>query len=74
MDTSGYSQITTMFVNWSTPVFFSEYGCTNPSPRKFMEVLAIYGLEMSRVFSGGIVYRYFQEEYYGEHNTLQVGR
>jgi hypothetical protein len=42
-------------------VFFAEYGCNEPSPRVFTEVEALYGSEMTPVFSGGIVYMYHQE-------------
>ena len=58
---SGYNILTDDFSNASLPVFFSEYGCNQASPRIFTEVEALYGEEMSRVFSGGLVYEYSQE-------------
>jgi hypothetical protein len=58
---SGYDQRVAEFSNYSVPAFFAEYGCNVPEPRKFTEVQALYGSNMTSVFSGGIVYMYFQE-------------
>lgn len=60
--TAGYDQLVAGFKGSSVPVFYSEYGCNTPSPRVFTEVGAIYGPEMTDVFSGGVVYEYTQEE------------
>ena len=59
---SGYNLITDLFASYSVPSFFSEYGCNTVEPRPFTEVEALYGPEMSKVFSGGIAYAYFHEE------------
>ncbi|KAN0101893.1 carbohydrate-binding module family 43 protein [Hyaloscypha variabilis] len=58
---SGYAQRTAEFANFSVPAFFAEYGCNTVQPRVFTEVQAIYGENMTGVWSGGIVYMYFQE-------------
>lgn len=60
-EASGYADRTAEFKNYSVPAFFAEYGCNTPSPRTFSEVDAIYGTNMTSVWSGGIVYMYFQE-------------
>lgn len=58
---SGYDVRTKEFENWNIPVFFAEYGCNEVQPRQFTEVEALYGDDMNGVWSGGIVYMYFQE-------------
>jgi len=40
--------------------FLSEYGCNDPTPRAFDEVIALYGPQMTTL-SGGLVYQYTQD-------------
>ncbi|PHH61011.1 hypothetical protein CDD81_977 [Ophiocordyceps australis] len=60
---SGYDKQIEFFQDYSVPVFFAEYGCNNDGAanRIFEETGALYGDQMTKVFSGGIVYMYFQE-------------
>ncbi|KAG2733456.1 hypothetical protein G9P44_002981 [Scheffersomyces stipitis] len=59
--TSGYRDLTIEYSKFPVPIFFSEFGCNAVSPRPFTEVEALYGSTMAKVWSGGIVYEYFQE-------------
>ena len=66
-ESSHYEARTTEFASYNVPAFFAEYGCNTDPPRHFNEVQALYGTNMTKVWSGGIVYLYFQEaNNYGE--------
>ena len=58
---SGYEDRTKEFATYSVPAFFAEYGCNTQGVRTFDESVALYGTNMTPVWSGGIVYMYFQE-------------
>lgn len=67
---SGFDDLTEEFTNATIPVFFSEYGCNDVRPRIFTEVQAIYGVEMTQAFSGGLVYEWTQES--NEYGLVKV--
>lgn len=59
--TSGYQTKVSDYKGYSLPIFMSEYGCNKVvSSRPFTEVKAIYSDLMSSVYSGGLVYEYFE--------------
>lgn len=61
MHISGYKQELKTFDDAHIPVFFSQYGCNLGScgKRIFQETSAIYSSAMTRVFSGGIAYEFY---------------
>ncbi|ODQ81973.1 glycoside hydrolase family 72 protein [Babjeviella inositovora NRRL Y-12698] len=59
--TSGYNVLVEDYAKFTKPVFFSEFGCNEVTPRLFEEVKAIFSEDMVGVFSGGLVYEYSQE-------------
>lgn len=72
MQKSGYDKQVEFFQDFNVPVFFAEYGCNLPNGaknRKWQETTALYSDDMTKVFSGGLVYMYFQEE--NDYGTLR---
>lgn len=61
LEKSSYLERTEEFSTYNVPSFFAEYGCNVNQPRIFTEVGALFGSKMTPVWSGGILYMYFQE-------------
>ncbi|KAJ3330009.1 1,3-beta-glucanosyltransferase gas1 [Blyttiomyces sp. JEL0837] len=59
---SGYKDRTEELKPLGIPLIISEYGCNKDRPRTFEEVSAIYGPEMSSVWSGAVLYEFSEEE------------
>ena len=59
-ESSHYGERTEEFSKYSVPAFFAEYGCID-KPRLFNEVDSLFGKNMTPVWSGGVVYMYFEE-------------
>lgn len=59
---STFKDLVDGFKDSSVPIFFSEFGCNEVTPRPFSEIGTIYGDEMTGVFSGGMVYEYTMED------------
>lgn len=58
---SGYDKLVAGFTGSNVPIFYSEYGCNEVTPRPFNEVQSIYSSDMMDVFSGGILYEFSEE-------------
>ena len=58
---SGYRNATSELSNYSIPIFLASYGCSQALNRDFSEIQVIYSSMMSPVWSGGIIYEYFQQ-------------
>ncbi|KAI8947095.1 Glucanosyltransferase-domain-containing protein [Xylaria longipes] len=64
--TSGYAGLESEAVDFPVPIFFSETGCNTPGPRLFEDQASIFGPEMSKDWSGSIIYEWIEEQnHYG---------
>lgn len=59
---SGYEANVKKYSDYSIPMFLSEFGCNKVTPRPFTEIEALYDEKMTKVYSGGLVYEYSQED------------
>ncbi|KAF2997648.1 hypothetical protein E8E13_005309 [Curvularia kusanoi] len=57
---SGYESLLNRLQDAAIPIFMSGYGANIPNPRLFQETLALYSPQMSRVFSGGCAYTFWE--------------
>ena len=60
-DGSGYSMLEQNATGYNIPIFVSETGCRLPKPRLFNDQASIFGPEMSKTWSGAIVYEWIEE-------------
>ncbi|KAL8685629.1 MAG: hypothetical protein Q9218_007643 [Villophora microphyllina] len=58
---SGYNNVTQELSDYSIPTFIAAYGCSQALNRDFSEIKVIYGEQMSPVWSGGVIYEYFEQ-------------
>ncbi|KAI9815580.1 MAG: hypothetical protein M1832_005441 [Thelocarpon impressellum] len=58
---SGYSELIKNASAYPIPIFFSETGCNTNRPRTFDDQAAIFGQQMTGVWSGAIVYEWIEE-------------
>lgn len=58
---SNYEARTQELATYPVPAIFSEYGCNTAGTRTFEEVQALYGPQMTPVWSGGLVYEWFPD-------------
>jgi len=56
---NAYAGLTGNYAGYNIPAYFSEFGCKDQPPRLFTEVAAMFGPQMTPVFSGGIAFSYF---------------
>ncbi|KAF4977157.1 hypothetical protein FZEAL_6265 [Fusarium zealandicum] len=61
-ETAGWDVKVKNFTDYGLPIFLSEYGCIKSRPRKFEEVEAMMGEDMTSVYSGGLMYEYSIED------------
>ena len=59
--TSGYSMLEQNATGYNIPIFLSETGCREPSPRLFDDQSSIFGSDMSDTWSGAIIYEWIEE-------------
>ncbi|KAJ1659044.1 40S ribosomal protein S27 [Dispira simplex] len=59
---SGYSDVVKNLTDYPVPVLLTEYGCNINRPRTFDEIGSLYGSDMDKVFSGGFMYVYSEDE------------
>lgn len=60
-ETSGYTNLQAMAVDYPVPLFFSETGCNAVKPRTFGDQAAIFGPEMVNDWSGALIYEWIEE-------------
>lgn len=60
-ESSGYDKLTDAYKQYTKPVFFSEFGCNEVTPRLFNEIETMFSPLMFTTFSGGLVYEYSLE-------------
>jgi 1,3-beta-glucanosyltransferase GAS1 len=58
---SGYEATTQAYSIFNIPLIFSEYGCNTVQPRTFEETPPLYSSNMTGVWSGGVLYEYFED-------------
>ena len=59
---ASYASTNDEFAQYNVVAYFSEFGCLTSGPRVWTEVAALFGSEMTPVWSGGLAFSYFPAE------------
>lgn len=56
---NSYAAVNADFSDLNIPAYFSEFGCVTSPPRLWTEVQALFGQNMTPIWSGGLAFSYF---------------
>jgi hypothetical protein len=56
---NSYAGVTSAFADYNVVAYFAEFGCITKPPRLWTETEALFGSQMTPVWSGGLAFSYF---------------